>query len=361
MLYRRNKTWWYSFTWNGRRYQESTGLECRKDAEEIEAGRRVQLSKGEVGLADRPHYTIDELLDRLKQRWQLEKRCSKQNESLLKKAKADWGTKMADEVTDQDFERYAVKRRKAGYANASTNRIFQLLRRAFNLAGVKWPEIELLDEKDNVREGVFEPKQMRKVLNHLPDDGLRDYVEFAYSTGMRKGELSALRWSFLHGDSIIVPAGVCKNRRPHVIPVAGPLTAILKRRKAAQSFQSNGVTQLSEFIFHRDDGLPVSEFRKSWQSACIAAGVGAMVCSTCETSGTEKRCPTCKRARTYSGRILHDLRRTSISDMIAAQVPQSVCMAISGHKTISVFLRYAISSDESKSEALKKTAAFRAG
>jgi integrase len=235
---------------------------------------------------------------------------------------------MADEVTSQDFERYALKRRKADYANASTNRIFQCLRRAFNLAGTPWPKFELLDEKDNVREGVFKPEEMQKVLDHLPDDGLRDYVAFAYSTGMRKGEISALRWSFHRGDSIVVPAGVCKNRRPHMVPVAGPLAAILKRREAARSFQSNGVTQLSEYIFHRGDGQPITEFRKSWRTACTKAGCG--------------------------NRIFHDLRRTSISDMVAAQVPQSVCMAISGHKTISVFLRYAISSDDSKSEALKK-------
>src|SRR5260370_32360366 len=62
MLYKRNKTWWYSFTWDGRRYQESTGLENRKAAEEVEAGRRVQLSKGEVGLIDKPKYSIHELL-----------------------------------------------------------------------------------------------------------------------------------------------------------------------------------------------------------------------------------------------------------------------------------------------------------
>jgi len=209
--------------------------------------------------------------------------------------------------------------------------------------------------------GVFKPEQMRTLLDRLPDDGLRDYVAFGYITGMRKGELSALRLSFLHGDAIVVPAGVCKNKKPRRIPVAGPLVAIIKRRKAAQSFESNGVTQLSEFIFQRGDGLPVSEFRKSWQSECIAAGVGAMFCATCNNSGAEKRCPTCKRARTYFGRIFHDLRRTSISDMIDAKVPQSTCMSISGHKTISVFLRYAISSDESKSEALEKTAQHRAG
>jgi len=47
--------------------------------------------------------------------------------------------------------------------------------------------------------------------------------------------------------------------------------------------------------------------------------------------------------------------------MIDAGVPQSNVMSISGHKTVSVFLRYVIASDDAKTEALEKTAAYRAG
>jgi hypothetical protein len=66
--------------------------------------------KGEVGLADRPRFTVDQLLDRLKLRWQLQGKASSQNLSVLKKAKEDFGTKMADELTTQDLERYALRR-----------------------------------------------------------------------------------------------------------------------------------------------------------------------------------------------------------------------------------------------------------
>jgi hypothetical protein len=70
----------------------------------------------------------------------LEGKSSVQNESLLKKAKAGFGAKMADELTVADLERYAAKHRKAGCANATVNRVFQCMHRAFKLAGLRGPK-----------------------------------------------------------------------------------------------------------------------------------------------------------------------------------------------------------------------------
>jgi integrase len=297
---------------------------------------RKQIINREVGLKDQERPTIKGLLERLQGRFELDGKATKQNLNLIEHVKADFGSKLADELTASDCDRYARRRKKQGRANATINRVFQLLRSAFRLGKVPWPDAALLDESTNAREGFFTPEETQNLLAELPDDGLRDYVRFAWITGMRKGELSALRWSYLHGDAIIIPVGVCKNRKPHRIPVSTQLAEILKRREAARSFESSkDVTQLSEYIFHRGDGLPVGDFKKSWRTATKAAGL--------------------------SGRIFHDLRRTAVSDMIDAGVPQSTAMAISGHRTISVFLRYAISSDDAKTEALEKTAAYRAG
>jgi len=46
--------------------------------------------------------------------------------------------------------------------------------------------------------------------------------------------------------------------------------------------------------------------------------------------------------------------------MIRSGVPQSVAMSITGHTTISTFLRYNITSDEDKRNALRATAEYRA-
>ena len=92
-------------------------------------------------------------------------------------------------------------------------------------------------------------------------------------------------------------------------------------------------TKVSEFVFHRH-GEAVVDFRKPWEEAFKLAKVPR--------------------------RIFHDLRRTAVRNMIRASVPQAVAMSISGHKTVSMFIRYNITSNTDKLDALKKTAAHLA-
>lgn len=52
----------------------------------------------------------------------------------------------------------------------------------------------------------------------------------------------------------------------------------------------------------------------------------------------------CRKAG-YPGRIPHDMRRSAVRNLERAGVPRSVAMKLTGHKTESVYRRYAIASD----------------
>jgi GTP cyclohydrolase II len=58
-------------------------------------------------------------------------------------------------------------------------------------------------------------------------------------------------------------------------------------------------------------------------------------------------------------KLFHDFRRSGVRDMVRAGVPQSVAMSISGHKTVSMFLRYNITDGKDQREALQRTAELR--
>jgi integrase len=224
-----------------------------------------------------------------------------------------------------------LRRRKEDYAIATTNRILQCLRRAYNLGEVPWPKVKPLSEKGNKRTGFFTPEQMEKVLANLADDGLLDFIRLSYCTGMRRGEVAGLTWTMVEGDELHIPADICKNRESRVLPLTGELAQILDRRKKVRLVDG----ALARRLFHRGDGRPILEFRKSWRTAVTKAGCVNMIC--------------------------HDMRRSSARDMIRSGVLESVAMKITGHKTRSMFERYNITTSTGGKQALEKTAAYRAG
>ena len=121
-----------------------------------------------------------------------------------------------------------------------------------------------------------------------------------------------------------------KNGQGRILPLHDELWNLIERRWTARTVQKkDGTTKISEFVFHRS-GEPVVDFRKPWKEACQRAKI--------------------------PGRLFHDLRRTAVRNMIRAGVPQSVAMSISGHKTVSMFYRYNITSASDRIEALRKTA-----
>src|SRR6266545_3591567 len=81
--------------------------------------------------------------------------------------------------------------------------------------------------------------------------------------------------------------------------------------------------------FHRK-GKPIKAFRRSWLSACKAAGV--------------------------PGKIPHDFRRTAVRNLERAGVSRSDAMNMVGHKTEAIYRRYAISDEKSLKEAALKLA-----
>jgi integrase len=331
-----------SYYHDGREYRESTGT-----ADEKQARKALRLRLQEVANDQRGIQTflgpganrlrINDLLDELAQDYRVRGKLSASITSHLKPMRERFGTIRATQLDAKEIDSYIAEQLEAGIAPATINRRTQLLSQAYNLALLrgrltKKPHIRKLPEK-NVRQGFFEHDEFARIIEHLPAH-LRDYCRFAYLTGWRRGECSSLTWEDVDHRSRLIHLRPERSKNGHARKVAleGELWEIIQRRWNDRVItRKNGTATMPRYVFHRDSH-PIGEFKKSWASACAAAGVGH--------------------------KLFHDFRRTAIRNMVRAGVPESVAMKISGHRTRAVFDRYNITDERDLRDAMTKTQAY---
>jgi integrase len=133
-------------------------------------------------------------------------------------------------------------------------------------------------------------------------------------------------------------AGETKNGEGRVIPLGDELVEALR----SQLHLRNTHFPACPFVFFRTirtkknpvpSWVPIGDIRKAFEMGCAAAGL--------------------------AGTIFHDLRRSSVRNMVRAGVQERVAMRISGHKTRFVFDRYNIVSDQDLAEAMQKVQKFQ--
>jgi integrase len=82
----------------------------------------------------------------------------------------------------------------------------------------------------------------------------------------------------------------------------------------------------------------LGDFKKAWATACSKAGFPV--------------------GRKQGGFTWHNTRHTSITNLVNAGVPAHEAMAVSGHRTRSVFDRYSIRVEEQTRNALRRATAY---
>jgi integrase len=112
------------------------------------------------------------------------------------------------------------------------------------------------------------------------------------------------------------------------------LKELLKELHSLQSKRRLGFP----YVFHRD-GHRIKDYRDAWRSACKKIGL---------------QVKDDKTGKMISAKLFHDFRRTAVRNMVRAGVHERVAMAISGHKTRSIFDRYNIINQDDLIEATQK-------
>jgi Phage integrase family. len=121
--------------------------------------------------------------------------------------------------------------------------------------------------------------------------------------------------------------GTTKSGEGRSFYVTTELRKILKAQlDSIEALKKRGI--VCPYVFHRVDGSQIRDFKKLWRKACEAAG--------------------------YPGKLFHDFRRTAVRNLERAGVPRSTAMAMVGHKTESIYRRYAIVDEAMHREASAK-------
>jgi len=344
IAYQRGGSWWVQYSVRGRRFREAAQLPDRdgvrrpakneQEARRFLRDRRAEILGGRFMGPQTERLTVDDLLDRLTAHLETKRvRSLAKAKSHMKALRDDLGFRRAADVTPARVDRFKARRREEGRADATINRALELLRQAYRLAvrhrqlsPSDVPAIDLL-EVDNVRQGFFTPAEVASLLPHLEPD-LRDFVEWASITGMRKSEAASLTWKMLDRSAaawtLRIPASITKNKGGRTLPVVGTARAVVERRLAARRLGC-------ELVFHRTSkgrpGQRVKAFDKAWRAALDAAELP-------------------------HERLFHDLRRSAARNLRRAGASETEAMKVTGHRTPSMFRRYSIVTDDEAAAAL---------
>ncbi len=242
-----------------------------------------------------------------------------------------FGNKYLHEIIQRDVEKFVDWRllhknprtRKPIVGN-TVNKDLGVLRNMFNKA----QEWEYLSSRnpvqgfkflpvDNKRTRFLEKEEIQRLLEHC-EDPLKDIVEFAINTGMRKGEIFNLKWNNVDLNRGLIHILQTKNGEQREIPVNDAVRDILYRvRKDPES----------PYVFASYNGKPFNDIKKSFYTALKKAGIENF--------------------------RFHDLRHTFASQLVMAGVDLMTVKELLGHKTMEMTLRYSHLSCSHKQRAVQ--------
>jgi len=336
-VYKKNNRWLIDYYLpNGKRKRESVKIQgvdpskiTRTDALKALTIRKAQIAEGTFNISSalKPLsfiHLMKQFLEWAEDNHKYPSRTVVASKPLL----SFFENKQVSQINLWQVEKYKSGRRSVGRKPETINKELGVLRRMFNLAE-EWKLIS-----SNPIKGmklVKVPQYLASVvkqsefqaLYHSASEHFKPILLCAYLTGMRKGEIRALKWEDVDLTEGYIVVKEAKSNESRAIPISETLKNVLKSLKRESK---------SEFVFTTNEGIPYtsnSSWEKAWSTALRNAGIGH-----------------CR---------FHDLRHTFVSNLIVEEKEDyATVMALSGHKDITMLKRYSHTKEEAKKNAIKK-------
>ena len=245
-----------------------------------------------------------------------------------------FGSKKLDEIGGLDVDRFKAAQKQKGLSEKTVNNHLAVLRKMLATA-VEWnykakvPPVKWF-KRGSEKVAYFKAEESERLLAQV-DGQLHALVLTALRTGMRRGELLALRWtcvdfaqSYIRVESSDWQGrvGSTKTGRTRVVPMSRELAVALERHRRR--------SPVSEFVFCNQDGSPLrfTQIKRPLYSACKAAGLPEVQ--------------------------WHVFRHTFASQLVMAGVSLKAVQELLGHRTMDMTLRYSHLAPSILSEAVER-------
>lgn len=299
-LFRRGRTWWYEFIFNGVRIRESSKLQNKDLARKVEKARRDAMALGSAGVqqAPRPMLFVDAadafLIDR-EPHWS--EKTQEMHANSLRHLKASHFKKLLlQEVQPEHISRYQGKRRKEKASPKSVNLEVGLVRLILK-KHKRWAaiadEVEMLRTPKDVGRELSDDETHRLLTAIQASVSRSLYPAFIMSThtGLRNKELRLLKWRQvdLINGSVTVGESKTEGGSGRLVPLSETALGALKdwRAKFPDAQPDHYVFPSESYGLMGKEGTfggkvapyqtfpdrPIGSWKSAWKSAKKAAGV----------------------------------------------------------------------------------------
>lgn len=231
--------------------------------------------------------------------------------------------KFLNEITSQDIERF--KQQRLSYSKPATaNRDVVRLKNLFKMA-IQWGyavnnparDVRLMPE-NNARLRYLTRAEYDRLLIFAPEE-LKPLITIAIYTGMRKGELTNIKWTDIDFEKGLITVPNTKNNQPRYIPMNSIVRDTI-----------NNVTKNlnSPYLFVSKYGTQYHGFDDTFRNVLKRAGI--------------------------SGVCWHTLRHSFASWLAEEGATPQELQNLLGHKTLNMVLRYAHLSPNCLKERVQK-------
>ncbi len=354
MIYKRGKTYWFEFVFEGKRIRQSAKTTNRRAAEQIEAAFKVKLAKGEVDLnfekKEVPNFktAIAEFLVWSKTEHAATPSTTRRYETATKALFSYFGNISLDRISSVEVEKFKewrskqtkqpptkkLKNNKKATTKlvikpATVNKELACLKIIFNhfiksdiLIKNPVSRVKFLKENNEIYVVLTEAEE--KLYLMACSQPLRDVAALILDCGCRPDELYQLKKQNVNIEDgyIRITDGKTKSAR-RTIPLSQRALTILRKRVADAK---------GEYLFlggrTPDIDKPIIKLTNAHNAAIVRAGL--------------------RKFRLY------DCRHTFASRLAMNGVDLVTLAALLGHSRLEMVLRYAHASEQNKFEAIRQ-------